>query len=132
VHLLGYRAYETLPGYLKAFDAVVIPYRRCAATRGVFPIKFFESLASGRPVVISDLPSLSEYFQAVRVARDAEEFVTACDAAIAESQDGAARERRMALARANTWESRISKLLDRIDGARTHGVGVTGKGTGPL
>ena len=115
VHLVGYRAYEVLPAYLKAFDAVVIPYRLGAATRGIFPLKFFESLASGRPVVISRLPALEAYYPDVLVADDVDSFVNACAAAVALEDDAAARERRVALARRNTWESRIAQMLARLD-----------------
>ena len=115
VHLVGYRPYEVLPAYLKAFDAVVIPYRLGATTRGIFPLKFFESLASGRPVVISRLPALDAYYSDVLVADDADSFVNACAAAVALQDDAAARDRRVALARRNTWESRIAQMLARLD-----------------
>jgi glycosyltransferase involved in cell wall biosynthesis len=104
-----------LPVYLKAFDAIVIPYRLGATTRGIFPLKFFESLASGRPVVISRLPALEAYYADVLVAEDAGSFVDACAAAVARQDDAAARDRRMALARRNTWESRIAQMLRRLD-----------------
>ena len=117
VHLLGYRPYASLPAYLKAFDVVAIPYRLGPATRGIFPIKFFEALASGRPVVISRLPSLVDHHPDVLVADDAEGFVRACEAAVAGAADLTGRERRVALARANTWEGRIARLLEPIERA---------------
>ena len=109
VHLLGHRSYEQLPSYLKGFDVAVIPYRLNDYTNGVFPIKFFEFLASGRPVVISPLPAVREYWSSVRVADTAESFVQACDAALAED-DAAARQKRVELARLNSWDSRVAKL----------------------
>ena len=114
VHLLGHRPYGTLPAYLKGFDVAVIPYRRNEATRAVFPIKFFELLASGRPVVISELPSLAEHYAAVRVAADADGFVRACDAALS-TDDAEGRARRLALARANTWDVRVARLWAHVE-----------------
>jgi glycosyltransferase involved in cell wall biosynthesis len=111
VHLLGHRSYEELPAYLKGFDVAVIPYRLNDYTNGVFPIKFFEFLASGKPVVISPLPAVREYWNAVRVADSAEGFVAACDAALAQD-DTIGRARRIELARRNSWDSRVKKLLD--------------------
>jgi len=115
IHLLGYRPYAALPGYLKAFDVAVIPYRLGAATRGIFPLKFFETLASGRPLVISRLPALADHYDAAIVADDADGFLRACEAAIAEADTAADRERRIALAQGNTWESRIARMLELID-----------------
>jgi glycosyltransferase involved in cell wall biosynthesis len=116
VHLLGHRSYEQLPSYLKGFDVAVIPYRINDYTRAVFPIKFFEFLASGRPVVISQLPAVEQYWEAVRVATTAEEFVSACDAALA-ADSPEARERRLQLARQNSWDSRVQKLLGLVQAA---------------
>ena len=111
VHLLGHRSYPELPGYLKGFDVAVIPYRINDYTRAVFPIKFFEFLASGRPVVISELPAVRDYWDAVRVAGTPEAFVQACDAALAADPEES-RQRRLTLARQNSWDSRVEKLLD--------------------
>lgn len=116
VHLLGHRGYETLPGYLKGFDVAVIPYRINDYTRAVFPIKFFEFLASGCPVVVSPLPAVRAYWGAVRVADSADAFVEQCDAALAET-DPAARQQRLELARQNSWDSRVKKLLELVETA---------------
>jgi glycosyltransferase involved in cell wall biosynthesis len=115
VHLLGHRAYEELPGYVKGFDVAVIPYRLNEYTRAVFPIKFFEMLASGRPVVVSPLPAVEQYWSAVRVADSAEAFVAACDAALADSESD--KQARLALAAQNSWDSRVQKLLGLVEAA---------------
>ncbi len=113
VHLLGHRSYDQLPGYLKGFDVAVIPYRINDYTRAVFPIKFFEFLASGRPVVISSLPAVRDYWDAVRVADDADQFVAACVEALQPEPDSA-RQRRIDLSRQNSWDSRVEKLLNLL------------------
>jgi len=41
----------------------------------VFPIKFFEYLATGKPVVVSRLPALDGFLDSVRVADDEQSFV---------------------------------------------------------
>jgi glycosyltransferase involved in cell wall biosynthesis len=124
VHLLGHRAYELLPGYVKGFDLGVIPYRINEYTTYSFPIKFFELLASGKPVVISDLPALREYYDVVRVARTGEEFVAACEAALADPEAG--REARLALAADNTWEHRVARILEHVERALEEKAPVSG------
>jgi glycosyltransferase involved in cell wall biosynthesis len=113
VHVLGVRDYEQLPAYLKGFDVAVIPYRANDYTESVFPIKFFEYLATGKPVVVSRLPALEGFLGDVRVADDADSFVAQCDAALASGATGA--DRRIALAEANSWSSRVSKLMQLIE-----------------
>lgn len=113
VHVLGTRDYAELPAYLKGCDVAVIPYRSNEYTESVFPIKFFEYLATGKPVVVSRLPALEGYLDAVRVADDAASFVAQCDDAIASGGSGA--EARIALAEANSWPSRVAKLMGHIE-----------------
>jgi glycosyltransferase involved in cell wall biosynthesis len=116
VMLMGHRSYHELPRYLKGFDVAVIPYRINDYTRAVFPIKFFEFLASGKPVVISALPAVERYWEAALVARTAEEFVEKCEVAITADSE-TARERRLELARENSWPERVRKLLGFVEAA---------------
>jgi glycosyltransferase involved in cell wall biosynthesis len=109
---------------VKGFDLAVIPYRQNEYTANVFPIKFFELLASGRPVVISALPALAEYYGEVEVARSSEEFVAACERALSEpSRNEAAR---LALAAENTWEHRVEKMMAHVDRALASASGSRG------
>lgn len=127
VHLLGHRPYEVLPSYVKGFDLGVIPYRINEYTTYSFPIKFFELLASGKPLVISDLPALREYYGRVAVARTSDEFVHACEAALAHPEAG--REERLALAAANTWEHRVERILVHVDRALAEKTRLAGAST---
>jgi glycosyltransferase involved in cell wall biosynthesis len=113
VHVLGQRGYPQLPGYLKGCDVAVIPYRLNEYTESVFPIKFFEYLATGKPVVVSRLPALEGFLDSVQVADDEESFVRECDRALASGSEGA-RER-VALADANSWSKRVSDLMSLIE-----------------
>ncbi len=113
VHLLGHREYAELPRYIKGFDVAVIPYRINSYTESVFPIKFFEFLATGKPVVVSRLPALEEFYDYVRVAATADEFVAACDAALTEPDTD--QRRRVELAEANSWPARIGKIMSLIE-----------------
>jgi glycosyltransferase involved in cell wall biosynthesis len=115
VHLLGHRPYEELPAYVKGFDLCVIPYRINEYTAHSFPIKFFELLASGLPLVISELPALRDYYDCVRVARSTEEFVRECEAGLADPETG--RAGRLAVAAENTWEHRVERILVHVDRA---------------
>ena len=113
VYLLGHRDYEELPRYLKGMDVATIPYRINSYTESVFPIKFFEYLATGTPVVISNLPALSDYYDAVEVAENADEFIDRCARAM--DDDGEkARQKRVELAEENSWDKRVGEMMDRV------------------
>ena len=58
VRLLGPRPYSQLPAYLRQADVALLPLRHNDYTRHMFPMKFFEYLAAGCPVVATAIPSL--------------------------------------------------------------------------
>jgi glycosyltransferase involved in cell wall biosynthesis len=111
VHLLGPRAYKTLPGYLKGFDACLIPYHLNQYTQGVFPMKFYEYMATGKPIVTTALPSLLEFDQLVKIAHSHEEFITAIEQVL---RDDPNREARLKAAEGHTWEARTEKIMQLI------------------
>ena len=108
VRLLGERAYAELPRYIKAFDVCLIPFNQNESTRGTLPMKFFEYLAAGKPVVATDLPALCEFREFFYAAHTAEEFAAALPAALTE--DAACAAGRVALAQKYSWDARMAEI----------------------
>jgi glycosyltransferase involved in cell wall biosynthesis len=108
VHFLGHVDYAILPAFLHEADVLLIPYLLNEVTRAVSPLKLFEYLATGRPVVATPLPSLLPYAGAVRLASEAGKWNEAVAAALADPHEHA-RGRR-ALARRHTWERRMCEI----------------------
>ena len=52
--------HDEVPAFYAQFDVFVVPRRDDRASRFVTPLKPFEALASGLPLVVSDLPALVE------------------------------------------------------------------------
>jgi glycosyltransferase involved in cell wall biosynthesis len=110
VHLLGPRPYGDLPAYLKGMDVAVLPNRINEYTAAMFPMKFFEYLAAGRPVVSVNLPSLQAYADTVCLSHSSEEFMQGITDALAGRC--APMEQRISLARQNTYSARMDRMLD--------------------
>ena len=108
VHLLGGRRYAELPAVLRGADAAIIPYAINPLTASIFPMKVYEYLAAGLPVVVTPLPSL-EGEEAVVVAADAAGFAAALDAELA-ADSPEARRARSERARAHSWEARLEEI----------------------
>lgn len=113
VRLVGPIERPLVPGWLAALDAAIVPHRRDGLTASMDPLKLYEYLAAGRPVVstvASPNPALRPF---VRVAVDANGFA----AALTDELAGDGRERRTARRRAMEpldWSARADELLELI------------------
>lgn len=112
LHFLGRRPYARLPNYVAGFDVCIIPYNLNCYTSGVFPLKFWEYLASGKPVVTTPLPALRKYYDYVEVADDPDTFVSALKKAYTTVENEDAREERVGLASGQSWDRRAEEMLD--------------------
>jgi glycosyltransferase involved in cell wall biosynthesis len=110
--LLGPVPQGELPALLADVDVIVLPYRKAAHSAGVIPAKTFECLATGKPVVAKGLASLEEMGDAFVLAEGEEAFVRAVREAVDEAPER--RERRLELARRNTWARRAEEIDDLI------------------
>jgi glycosyltransferase involved in cell wall biosynthesis len=125
VRLDGFQPPERVALYLAAADVVAVPNRSQPAisARYTSPLKVFESMAAGRAIVASDLPSLRE-----RLAHDSDAWLVRPDDAGALADglqrvlgDAALRERLAAAlqarAAAHTWDARAQRILRWIEAA---------------
>ena len=122
VRMLGARPHADIPRYVAAFDVALVPYRRTEYTANVYPTKLNEYLAMGTSVVATQLTEIlrfnAEHGDIVAVAGDAESFVTAIREAVA-TRDAGASERRIDVARSNSWTLKIERMSALIDAAIT-------------
>ena len=122
VHLLGKRPYERLPEVLRGADAGLIPYVRSELTASIFPMKVYEYLAAGLPVVATPLPALAGV-EGVALAADALAFVARLQEEL-ESDSPERRAARSAAAAEHSWDERLREIGEAIaqieaDGGRS-------------
>jgi glycosyltransferase involved in cell wall biosynthesis len=112
VHMLGYRPYEQLPSVLRGADAAIVPYLLDGEMRSVFPMKIYEYLAAGRPVVSTPLDTLEDVPD-VSKAATAQEFAASVQQAIEQDTPAAGRGR-PSRAQSHPWESRLDQIADAL------------------
>ena len=113
IYWVGRQRYEDLPRYIAAFDVGIIPYLTNAYTRSCFPLKLYEYLAAGKPVVASGLPDLAGKEPDVVLANGVDDFIDGVQNALSQGAT-TDTQRRQALAAQNTWETRTGRLLDLV------------------
>lgn len=114
IHLLGHRPYEQLPEVLRGADATIVPYLLDGEMRSVFPMKTYEYLAAGRPVVSTPLETLGDVPEVIKAAT-AEEFAARLQEAI-EGDTDALRAERSRGAQSHSWESRLEQIAVALRG----------------
>ncbi|MGO9956792.1 MAG: glycosyltransferase [Solirubrobacteraceae bacterium] len=107
VHLLGARSQAALPDLLRGAAAGVIPYRSSRLTASIFPMKVYEFLAAGVPVVATGLPAL-DGIDGVELVAGERATVAALQRALGEPADR--RRARSQAARSHSWEARLAEI----------------------
>jgi glycosyltransferase involved in cell wall biosynthesis len=108
VRLLGPRPYTQLPQLMRGIDVCIVPHRMTAFVESLNPIKLWEYLAAGRPIVSTDVAGFRDYPKLVRLARSADEFVAAVERALDEPHT--VRQQRRDEAAKHSWASRVDQI----------------------
>jgi glycosyltransferase involved in cell wall biosynthesis len=113
IHYLGPKQYRELPGYLRYFDVATIPFLLNSITHACSPVKLFEYMAAGKPIVTTAMREVLKY-KSVLVAHSPEDFVERLDQALAMRNDPAYQSLLRIEAEQNTWESRAAGLIEAL------------------
>jgi glycosyltransferase involved in cell wall biosynthesis len=114
VFYLGKKMYRELPAYLGQFDVATIPFVLNPITHACSPLKLFEYLAAGKPVVATRMREILKY-QSVGFAGTAEEFVAKVESALQRRNDPSYQRLLRAEAEANTWRARAAMLCRAME-----------------
>ena len=112
VHFLGYKKYLELPHYMRGLDVGMLPTLINQYTSAMFPMKYFEYIAAGLPVVSTTLSALN-HAERITIANSREEFIlelgkTLCGLKIT-------YENSRAIIGGNQWTVRLANMLLKIN-----------------
>jgi glycosyltransferase involved in cell wall biosynthesis len=108
IHMIGPRRANDLPQVLRGADIGLIPYAINDLTRSVFPMKVYEYLAAGLPVLATPLPAL-DGVDAIETVSSAEELVATAERELAADSQMVRRVRSDAAA-SHSWEARLQEI----------------------
>jgi glycosyltransferase involved in cell wall biosynthesis len=109
VHYLGKKPYAALPTYLRHFDVATVPFVLNAITHATSPVKLFEYMAAGKPVVATKMREILKY-ESVFFTDGGDNFVHSIERALASRSDPEHLRLLAADAQANTWRERALTL----------------------
>lgn len=106
----GERPYSAVGEYLRGFDVCVIPFKLTDLIKATNPVKVYEYLAAGKPVVAVKLPELEAMQDLIHLARDEKEWNEKLQIAMNESGDRELVDKRSRWARDHSWANRAESL----------------------
>lgn len=115
VEFVGEVPYSELPYWLHGFDVCLLPFQVIPLTLATNPVKVYEYLSAGKPVVSVDLPEMTQFEGLVELADNAEKFSSAVGRVLASTGPQQAQsEVRKEFAARQTWAHRAADLDEAL------------------
>jgi glycosyltransferase involved in cell wall biosynthesis len=114
VHILGARPQKLMPAYMAHMDVNTMCYRSAGGQwEAGNPLKMFEYLAVGKPVIGTGLENVRRFSHVVDIPESKEEWIAAIERALHQGGVSTIEERR-AVALENTWEKVVDQLERKL------------------
>ncbi len=116
IRFLGPVSYQRLPEILHCFDVALIPHKIDTFTHSMNPLKMYEYLAVGKPIISTPVAGSDQFQDLVQLAVSPEDFSQQIQKALTTDSPELV-ERRRKMAEQHRWQQRVQLMLDII--ART-------------
>jgi len=111
IHFLNGKDYSELGGYASCIDIWLLPYNPDMVSQS--PTKIFDYLATGKPIVSTNLTEVRCFKEYMYIADDSESFISLTETALKESLEDL-REKRRQFACENSWTHRAAEIFEYI------------------
>ncbi|HEY0065290.1 MAG TPA: glycosyltransferase [Telluria sp.] len=115
IHYMGQAKYEELPAYLAAWQVCLMPFALNESTKFISPTKVLEYMAAELPIVSTDITDVTKpYGHIVSIAHTPEEFVKACEEALALTPERQAKviDQMRVVVKATSWQSTAEHMFE--------------------
>lgn len=115
IALPGPVPFAEIPRVMAAFDVCIVPHVLTAFTESLNPLKLYEYLAAGLPIVSTPVPGFRDHPHHVRLAQNAAAFCAAIREALSEPRSH--RPARRAAAACHSWDRRMDAIVNTLAAA---------------
>jgi len=110
VRYLGTKSRSEARDVMKQADILLLPYLKSVKSLHRFPLKFFEYLSVGKPVLATDFCSWKEPYRKYVQVIDEEKPLSVSVERVWDKYDKKDWRERISFARANTWQGRVAEI----------------------
>lgn len=119
VYCLGAKSYQEAPMYIQQFDVGIIPNHFDDFEKTTDPMKIYNYLACGKPVVASYLPANESLHPYIKVGSDPASFAEAIIQVYADNDKEQYLER-LSFAKEQSWNNRLQQMLNIVFSDKHH------------
>jgi glycosyltransferase involved in cell wall biosynthesis len=121
--------FDAVADTIDGFDVCLMPHRDNALSRSMSPLKLFQYIARGKPVVSTPVAGLEAVADLIRIAPATDPFLNAIGGCLeSEVGDPVLRRRRIERAAAHTWPERVRTMWHAISHSGTQAkIGASGR-----
>lgn len=109
IHYLGPKPYAEIPDYIQAFDICLNPFKIDEIGNSVNPLKLYEYLALGKPVISSATKEMINFEEYIYLYKNEQELINICQQAILEKNQNFFS-KRIEFAQENSWETKTTQI----------------------
>lgn len=113
IYFFGPRDYKILKNYASKVDVMMIPFVLNDITASTSPLKLFEYMALGKPIITTDMIECRKY-KSVLIGKNQEDFIKKIDIAYGKRNDKKYIELLKKEAKKNDWSNKAKVIIDYI------------------
>lgn len=111
IKIINQQPYGLLPNFIKSADVLLLPYKVNQFTSAIIPAKFYECLATGKPILSTRMPSLEKYSKYITVLTNFQDDFQGKIKILENNHDRLAN---IELAKKSSWGARFSSFYERL------------------
>ncbi|MDQ7797852.1 MAG: glycosyltransferase [Candidatus Edwardsbacteria bacterium] len=108
VYFIDGKEYKQMPGIIASFDVCLLPHLSNKLVDSESPIKLFDYMATGKPIVSQNLTGVRPYKDYVYLAENKDQFIDAIEKALKE--DDPTKMKRKEFGLTQTWDNRVKQI----------------------
>lgn len=112
---IGSQPYYKIPQYIYEFDVLIMPFKITDLVKAVNPVKIYEYLAMGKPVIASKYEETQKFGDLIACYENKDEFINMLKEILATPVDFEFVARQIDFSKKNSWRERVKKINDVVE-----------------